>query len=135
MEDLQSRTGVAIILITHDFGVIAEACHRVAVMYAGRIVEQGSRDQVLQQPRHPYTQTLIECSLLREQADGRLRAAAAADNTGASSSSCRYFERCTVERTTELYTCCGEHEPRLESDEDGAGVRCWAVNAPPEKRH
>lgn len=60
LEDLQERTGVAIILITHDFGVIAEACDRVAVMYAGRIVEQGPVYEIFDDPRHPYTRALLE---------------------------------------------------------------------------
>ena len=59
--DLQARQGTAILLITHDMGVIAEMCDRVAVMYAGRIVEQGSTAEVLSQPLHPYTRGLIAC--------------------------------------------------------------------------
>ena len=60
LEDLQERTGVGIILITHDFGVIAEACDRVAVMYAGRIVEQGPVADIFDSPRHPYTRALLD---------------------------------------------------------------------------
>ncbi len=59
--ELQERTGTAIILITHDMGVIAEMCDRVLVMYAGRVVEEGTVDEILQQPRHPYTRGLIAC--------------------------------------------------------------------------
>ena len=60
LEDLQQRTGVSILLITHDFGVIAETCHRVAVMYAGRIVEQGPVAEIFDNPRHPYTRALLD---------------------------------------------------------------------------
>jgi peptide/nickel transport system ATP-binding protein len=59
---LRERTGTAVILITHDMGSIAEMADRVAVMYAGRIVEEGSVADVLQQPLHPYTQGLIACA-------------------------------------------------------------------------
>ena len=59
LKDLQERTGVAIILITHDFGVIAEACDHVAVMYAGRIVEQAPVNEIFDNPRHPYTKALL----------------------------------------------------------------------------
>ena len=61
LTDLQVRKGTAILLITHDMGVIAEMCDRVAVMYAGRIVEQGTTVEVLTQPLHPYTRGLIAC--------------------------------------------------------------------------
>jgi oligopeptide/dipeptide ABC transporter ATP-binding protein len=60
LEELQERTGVSIVLITHDFGVVAEACDRVAVMYAGRIVEQGPVAQIFDNPRHPYTKALLD---------------------------------------------------------------------------
>src|SRR5690606_1074202 len=53
--------GVAIILITHDMGAIAEMADRVAVMYAGRIVEEGTADTILDHPLHPYTRGLIGC--------------------------------------------------------------------------
>ncbi len=55
----QAETGAAVILITHDLGVIAEVAHRVAVMYAGRIVETGSVDDIFAHPRHPYTAALL----------------------------------------------------------------------------
>jgi oligopeptide/dipeptide ABC transporter ATP-binding protein len=59
LKDIQARTGLAIIFITHDFGVVARMCDRVAVMYAGRIVEQGPVRDIFNQPSHPYTQALI----------------------------------------------------------------------------
>ncbi len=58
MRDLQSRLGLAMILVTHDMAVVAYACDRVAVMYAGRIVEAGTAAEVLERPRHPYTMGL-----------------------------------------------------------------------------
>jgi len=59
LKHLQSQTGMAILFITHDFGVVARMCDRVAVMYAGRIVECGPVQQILERPSHPYTQALI----------------------------------------------------------------------------
>jgi peptide/nickel transport system ATP-binding protein len=72
ISDLRERTGTAVVLITHDMGAIAEMTDRVAVMYAGRIVEEGSVADVLERPLHPYTQGLIAC------APGRRTAAAGA---------------------------------------------------------
>ncbi|MGY0693356.1 ABC transporter ATP-binding protein [Virgibacillus sp. FSP13] len=59
MRDLQDKTGTAIILITHDLGVVANAAHRVAVMYGGKIVEQGTVDEIFYNPKHPYTWGLL----------------------------------------------------------------------------
>jgi oligopeptide/dipeptide ABC transporter ATP-binding protein len=59
MRDLRERLGMAIMLITHDLGVVAEMCDDVAVMYAGRVVERGSADAVFRSPQHPYTEALL----------------------------------------------------------------------------
>ncbi len=61
LNDLRRERGLAIVFITHDFGVVAQLCDRVAVMYAGRIVEEGVTDRVLDNPAHPYTARLIAC--------------------------------------------------------------------------
>ena len=61
LRDLNQRTKTAIILITHDMGAIAEMTDRVTVMYAGRVVEEGPVDEILDSPKHPYTQGLIAC--------------------------------------------------------------------------
>ncbi|MFN0075396.1 MAG: oligopeptide/dipeptide ABC transporter ATP-binding protein [Prosthecobacter sp.] len=61
LKRLQRETGMAVILITHDLGVIAEVCDDVAVMYAGRIVERGPVHEIFAKPLHPYTQGLIHC--------------------------------------------------------------------------
>ena len=61
LRDLQREKGTAILLITHDMGAVAEMADRVMVMYAGRVIEQGSTGQVLSQPGHPYTRGLIDC--------------------------------------------------------------------------
>jgi peptide/nickel transport system ATP-binding protein len=62
MAELRERTGTAMILITHDMGAIAEMVDKVAVMYAGRIVEEGRVEDVIEHPLHPYTQGLIACA-------------------------------------------------------------------------
>src|SRR5256886_7193420 len=59
IKDLQARTGTALLLITHDLAVVAETVESIAVMYAGRIVETGTVDEVLLSPKHPYTQGLL----------------------------------------------------------------------------
>jgi oligopeptide/dipeptide ABC transporter ATP-binding protein len=59
LKDLQRRTGVALLFVTHNLGIVAKMCDRVAVMYAGRIVEQGAVRELFGSPRHPYTQALL----------------------------------------------------------------------------
>ncbi len=61
LDDLRRDRGLAILFITHDFGVVARLCDRVAVMYGGRIVEEGPTSAVLESPAHPYTRRLIAC--------------------------------------------------------------------------
>ena len=60
--DLQARMGMAVLFITHDLGVVADLCDRVAVMYAGEVVEEASTDDVFHSPRHPYTAALLACT-------------------------------------------------------------------------
>ena len=61
LDDLRRDRGLAIVFITHDFGVVAQLCDRVAVMYAGQIVEAGPTAEILATPAHPYTRRLIAC--------------------------------------------------------------------------
>jgi peptide/nickel transport system permease protein len=74
LDDLRRERGLAIIFITHDFGVVAQLCDRMAVMYAGRIVEEGPTNSVLSHPLHPYTRRLIAC--VPELGEGRRELAA-----------------------------------------------------------
>ena len=61
LADLQREFGIALVLITHDLGIVARVAHRVAVMYAGKIVEAGPVEAIFADPRHPYTRGLIDC--------------------------------------------------------------------------
>ena len=72
--DLQRQRGMALVLITHNMGVVAETAHRVAVMYAGQVMEQATADEIFQHPHHPYTAALLDA--LPERSLGRRRLAA-----------------------------------------------------------
>ncbi|WP_371731886.1 ABC transporter ATP-binding protein [Thermaerobacter sp. PB12/4term] len=78
MKTLQEETGTAILLITHDLGVVAEMCHRVAVMYAGRIVEKATVADLFDRPGHPYTEGLLQSLPLTAAPKTPLRAMAGA---------------------------------------------------------
>ncbi len=71
LSDLRQQLGVAMIAITHDLGVVAQTCDRIAVMYGGRLCEVGNKREVLAQPLHPYTRGLIDCQPLSEGGQGR----------------------------------------------------------------
>ena len=128
LQRARQQRGLAVLLITHDLSVVAAFADRVAVMYAGRIVEQGTVRQVLRNPQHPYTQTLVDCSLLRENADGTLYSyPGAAPGIFQMSKGCRYHPRCAAAKQQGLLDQCRKQEPVLSTSVVGSRVRCWAV--------
>jgi peptide/nickel transport system permease protein len=74
LDQLRKESHAAVLFITHDFGVVSEVCDRVAVMYAGRIVELGRTGEVLAAPAHPYTRKLIDCVPVLGEPERRLDA-------------------------------------------------------------
>jgi peptide/nickel transport system ATP-binding protein len=118
----QAETGAAIVLITHDLGVVAEVADRVAVMYAGRIVETGSVGALFGRPRHPYTRALLE-SLPRLDASGlRLDPIPGQPPVpGALPPGCAFHPRC---RLGEGRPRCAEAEPALRDMGTGQAVAC-----------
>ena len=72
LSDLRAELGLAVIMITHDLGVVAQTCDRIAVMYGGRLCEVGDKREVLSGPLHPYTRGLIDCQPASEGGRGRL---------------------------------------------------------------
>jgi peptide/nickel transport system ATP-binding protein len=114
--------GVAVLLITHDLGVVAEACDRVAVMYAGRIAEEGPTREVLRTPRHPYTRALLACIPAVERPGDRLEQIdGAMPGAGAIPPGCAFHPRCR-----EVLDRCRSERPVLL----GAGASraaCWRV--------
>ncbi len=120
--------GLAVLLITHDLAVVAALADRIAVMYAGRIVEYGASSQILKKPRHPYTQALVESSLLRERSggDSPARPLSSRDVRHAARG-CRYYARCPTATRDPVQVRCRGEEPALEALPDGGGVRCWAL--------
>ena len=73
IQSLKERFGMAVLLITHDLGVVAETAHRVIVMYAGRKVEEGSTTEIFRDPRHPYTRGLLEAAQWEEAGGDEMR--------------------------------------------------------------
>jgi oligopeptide/dipeptide ABC transporter ATP-binding protein len=97
LKDLQRDTGVALILITHDFGIVAKMCDRVAVMYAGRIVETADVRTLFARPAHPYTRALLEALPSMEHRSDRLKVIdGQPPDLRAPPPGCRFAPRCAL---------------------------------------
>jgi peptide/nickel transport system ATP-binding protein len=93
--DLRDRRGLSIILITHDLGVVAQTCDRIAVMYGGRVAEIGPKRDVLAEPMHPYTARLIACQPATDAGEGLLASIPGQPPSPfAWPSGCRFHPRC-----------------------------------------
>jgi peptide/nickel transport system ATP-binding protein len=129
---LQAETGTAMILITHDLAVVAETADRVAVMYAGRIVEEASAEALFAAPRHPYTQGLmgsIPEVVAPEDIDPDARLPEIAGMVPALwdlPPGCAFAPRCKYRDGK-----CDTARPPLETDGDGRRVACWRPLAGP----
>jgi peptide/nickel transport system ATP-binding protein len=124
LRETQEKSGMGMLLITHDLGVVAEMAHQVGVMYAGQIVESASRSQLFSQPLHPYTQKLFAALPNEGSRDQPLAAIpGSVPPLGSIKSGCRFAPRCD-----RVFALCREETPVWTQLEDGAGqlqgVRC-----------
>jgi oligopeptide/dipeptide ABC transporter ATP-binding protein len=125
IRDLQKHMKTSVILITHDLGVIAEMADRVAVMYAGRIVEQTTVKGLFARPYHPYTQGLIASIPVLGKVTDRLEVIPGnVPNLVDLPPGCRFASRCRARLEHQL-SICTEREPTLDPVEDDHIVRCW----------
>ena len=122
LSDVQHRFGMTLILIAHDLGVVAGTCDRVAVVYAGRVVEEGPADEIFAHPRHPYTAGLIGCTprLDRPRRGRMLSIAGTAPAPSAPIEGCAFAPRCA--RASDR---CLTELPVLAADESGDEYACW----------
>ena len=125
MRTLRDETGTAIIFITHDLGVVAEMCDRVAVMYAGEIVEQTDVVTLFRDPRHPYTKGLIRSIPVVGDVQDELPVIPGnVPNLIDLPKGCRFAPRCTARVDADL-TISLEVHPELRPLTPGHDVRCW----------
>jgi len=125
MRDLRREMGTSVILITHDLGVVAEMAERVAVMYAGEIVEQTDVNTLFDEPLHPYTQGLIGSIPILGEIKERLDVIpGSVPNLVNLPPGCRFAPRCQA-RFKYNCTICAEVKPELEEVKPGHFVRCW----------
>ncbi|WP_096187114.1 ABC transporter ATP-binding protein [Evansella halocellulosilytica] len=121
MKGLVKDMDTAIILITHDLGVVAELVDRVIVMYAGQVVEQSDVFSLFKDPKHPYTRGLLDSTPKIQDLNEELTSIQGTVPTPADMpNGCRFHPRCP-----HAMDHCVLHEPQLDTLEDGSEVRCW----------
>ena len=125
MRTLRDETGAAILMITHDLGVIAQMADRVVVMYAGQVVEEGMVGEMFARPLHPYTRLLMRSIPLARKKLARLEAIAGTTPSPASfPAGCRFNPRCP-----DAEDRCRVEPQILRRFADGRQARCWKVEA------
>jgi oligopeptide/dipeptide ABC transporter ATP-binding protein len=125
MLDMREKMGTSVLLITHDLGVIAEMAERVAVMYAGEIVEQAEVTELFDHPLHPYTQGLIGSIPVLGKIKERLDVIpGSVPNLIDPPSGCRFASRCAA-RVKHGLNICTQTDPDLTEVRPGHFVRCW----------
>ena len=123
LKDIQKDSDLSIIFITHDFGIVAKMCDRVAVMYAGRIVEHGSVRDIFNNPSHPYTEALLASVPRMDRVVDRLFSIEGQPPplhdlpVG-----CAFADRCPV-----VMDKCRESYPEIKAVSDGHTAACWKV--------
>jgi oligopeptide/dipeptide ABC transporter ATP-binding protein len=121
LDSLKERLGMAVLLITHDLGIVAETAQRVAVLYAGRVVETGPVDAIFRTPRHPYTQGLL-LSMPGARVERRKPLhviPGAVPDLVDRPSGCSFRDRCS-----RAQTLCEREDPQLQTIGSGGGVAC-----------
>jgi peptide/nickel transport system ATP-binding protein len=129
LADLRNRLGMAIMLITHDLGVVAEVCDRVVVMYAGEVVEEGPVEEIFNNPRHPYTQGLMQSiPRLGERKDRLAVIPGMVPSAINWPIGCRFHARCPYG-----FDVCVKDHPELFVVNEKHTSRCW-LEKYPERR-
>ena len=123
LKQLQQETGVGMIFITHDFGIVADVCDRVAVMYAGRIVEEGDVREIFNNPSHPYTQALLaSLPKLDEKVERLYSIEGQPPRLYDLPPGCSFAPRCPFARDV-----CTEEYPHETSVSPGHRASCWKL--------
>ena len=123
LREIQQETGLAIIFITHDFGIVARMCDRVAVMYAGRIIESADVRTLFNSPTHPYTQALMASVPKMDRTERLFAIDGQPPALFALPEGCRFAERCSHVRER----CFQEYPPILQTETDH-DVSCWMAD-------
>jgi oligopeptide/dipeptide ABC transporter ATP-binding protein len=136
ISELKEKNNMAVILITHDLGIIAQAAEKVAVMYAGKIVESSSVEEIFAEPLHPYTRGLIDslparCGDVNDDRGKHLKVIpGSVPSLYDLKPGCRFLERCTYADEKSA-----EREPILEEFAPGHWAACWNIRNIQKKKN
>ena len=123
LKELQKESGLSLIFITHDFGIVAKVCDRVAVMYAGKIVEQGTVRDIFNNPSHPYTEALLASVPKMEEDVDRLFSIEGQPPTLHNlPPGCSFADRCRYV----MEKCRVEYPPQFKAGDDHVSA-CWRL--------
>ncbi len=122
IQELKSRLGMAVLLITHDLGVVAETAHRVIVMYTGRKVEEGATERIFADPRHPYTAGLIDAAKWEERGGELREIPGSVPSPFDMPQGCSFAPRCAA-----VLARCRDEAPDLAEVAAGRPVRCFVA--------
>ena len=125
MKQLQAKLGMAIIMITHDLGVVADMCDNIVVMYAGKIVEKGSSEAIFYNPRHPYTWALMNAvpRLDLDNKEELVTIEGTIPDMINPPKGCAFCSRCPY-----AMEVCAEHQPPVTDLGQGHEVSCWLTD-------
>jgi len=122
MKDLQRQTNTSIILITHDLGIVADMCDRIFVMYAGQIVETGTKREIFYNPQHPYTRGLLNSlpRLDQDRSQPLIPIVGTPPDLIRPPQGCAFYDRCPA-----AMQVCRLHNPEIIALSETHQVRCW----------
>ena len=125
MAEVREKTGTAIILITHDLGVVANLADRVAVMYAGKVVETGTVEDIFYRPKHPYTQALLKSlpTVDTDRSEKLVSIAGTPPDLFSPPVGCEFASRCE-----HCMKVCKKHVPAMTSFDDLHKAACWRLH-------
>lgn len=126
LSKLRDTTGLGILITSHDLDLVGDIADEVVVMYGGQVIEQGSRDAVLEDPQHPYTRSLLDCLPSRGAHRERLQTIIGTPpRLEELRESCPFLPRCPRHRELGRPTKCEQNPDPLRAGPDGNEVRCW----------
>lgn len=130
LKDIQERTGVALIFVTHNLGIVAKMCDRMAVMYAGKIVEQGAVRDLFRAAKHPYTQALLGSMPKLGSKEPLYAIPGQPPNLAQLPDGCAFHPRCA-----HAMPRCAEREPTERSVAAEWTARCWLLDQPAKETY
>ena len=133
INQLRKKHNMGVILVTHNLGIVAQSADKVAVMYAGTIVETGKASEILSNPSHPYTKALINAVPKLGTIDNKLSSIPGMVPTPEKFPiGCRFCGRCQLHNTLppEIQKLCKNQMPELITNSQGTAIRCFGINKP-----